>query len=188
MDEQESELPVTQMPTIKQDPSVAAHATANDVRDAHPVPQSIVDDIDERFTLDYALADIQAIAGAGLDLEDLGATHIETREGLAYYTATSDVFYRLAARAADEYNSRIEVDRIATVAEAHTRTYLRAMHDYDGDFDGREATLCNALNDPRPAEGAVTHETEPEDGHYGYVDARGLVVEPGTHTDTDADE
>lgn len=107
----------------------------------------------------------------------------------------------------------VEIEDAADLAEAHTRQYLKDVHGYEGDFGGqvpnesidkighsegapeasshsedgrdgakgseiREPTLCNAQNDAH-----WLRDEEPEDAYYAFTDARGLVIEEGTHVE-----
>jgi len=160
--------------------------------------------------IEYDLAAIQAVAVREIlpydsDVErwitchpqpdDLDLYPVENgrdREGtLHYYQAQSASFYDLLAMVHERYGHYIEVEHVEDIVEVHTRQFLRDVHGYEGDFGGqvpndsidkvREPTLSNAYNDPKPGEGVVNWDTEPENGHYSFTDARGLVIEEGTH-------
>lgn len=121
-----------------------------------------------------------------------------------YYQVSSRSFYELLSIAYQKYDGvRIEVENVADIVEAHTRQYLKDVHGYEGDFGNpsisdsageqsepdfggqvandsidklHEPTLCNAQNDAH-----WLRDEMPDDTHYVYTDARGFVVEEGTH-------
>lgn len=174
---------VTPMPTVVQDPYIRDNSKADSVMGAHPVSEEIVETIESRaFTLAFDLAAIQAIAdGTDILAESQSARLLKETEDLQYYQVDSGVFYRLAAAADMEYDTYIQVEDLQALMEAQTRHFLKDMHGFDGEFENTE-TLCDVYNSPSVQEGAVCHETEPEDAHYGFVDSRGLVVSKGTHS------
>lgn len=176
----------SEFPIVKQEPYLVDHADAKHIDEAHPLSTAIVNEATTRpETLPAELAAIQAVADKHID--ELGTPTLVDSDGTTeYYYATSDTFYRLATRVRDTYASTyISIDRLHAIVAAHTRQFLADLHGYDGDFGGHEPTLCNALNEPSVQEGAVRNETVPDDVRYGFVDARGLVVERGTHTGAD---
>lgn len=131
------------------------------------------------------------------------------RDGtLHYYQVQSGTFYDILAMVDQQYEHRIAVENVEDIVEVHTRQFLRDVHGYEGYFGNpsisdsageqsepdscgqvpndsidrvREPTLSNAYNDPKPGEGVVNRDNEPENAHYGFTDSRGLVVEEGTH-------
>lgn len=110
---------------------------------------------------------------------------------LHYYQAQSATFYDLLSMVHEQYDHYVQVEDIEDIVEVHTRQYLRDVHGYEGDFGGqvpndsidkmREPTLCNAHNDPTPYEGVIDADSRPDNANYGFIDARGLVIEEGTH-------
>lgn len=173
----------TPMPTMVQDPYIQDNQLADSVRNAHPVEEATIETVvgDVVPTLEFDLAAIQAVAD-GLDIltDDESVQLITEQDGVQYYQVDSATFYRLAAAVNDEYETYIEVEALLNVMEAHTRQFLESVHGFDGDFE-HDATLCDAYNNPNVREGVVRDETEPEAGHYAFVDSRGLVVKKGTH-------
>lgn len=184
---------VTPMPTIELEQFLEEHQQTSRATDAHPIEDDVLETVGERGSFEFSLAAIQAVADQVIeDIES--ATLVETDGNTAYYNVTSDTFYRLAARTRDIYpKTNIQIERLQSIVDAHTIQFLADLHGYEGDFGGETATggrfkktLCNALNDETPYEGSVRRETEPDEAHYGFVDARGLVVQRGTHSDKEA--
>jgi len=186
------EIPTAQMPTVVQEQYIQEHAYANDARDAHPIDEDILKDVCDSkmgpILIEYDLALIQAIAVREIlpfncDTE----SWIERQGDMHYYQAQSVTFYDLLTMAHQRYdNAYVEIEDAAELAEVHTRQYLRDVHGYEGDFGGQVAnpsidkthapTLCSAQNDEHRL-----RDEEPEDAHYAFTDARGLVIEEGTH-------
>lgn len=205
------EIPTTQMPTIVQEQYIQEHAYANDARDAHPIDEDILKDVCDSkmgpILIEYDLALIQAIAVCEiLPFNSDTETWIERQDDMHYYQAQSVTFYDLLSMAHRRYdNAYVEVEDAADLAEVHTRQYLRDVHGYEGDFGNQsisdsageqsepdfggqvansgvdkehDPTLCSAQNDDHRL-----RDEEPEDAHYAFTDARGLVIEEGTHAE-----
>ena len=183
------DIPVTPMPKIVQEEYIQEHTYASEARDAHPIDQDILQDVCDSkmgpILIDFDLALIQAVAiREVLPYDCETETWIEQDGDMHYYQAQSVSFYDLLSMAYQRYDSaRVEIEDAADLAEAHTRQYLRDVHGYEGDFGGTKATggpweptLCNAQNDDHSL-----RDAEPEDAHYAFTDARGLVIQAGTH-------
>jgi len=186
------DIPVTRMPKIVQEEYIQEHTYASEARDAHPIDQDILQDVCDSkmgpILIDFDLALIQAVAiREVLPYDCETETWIEQDGDMHYYQAQSVTFYDLLSMAHRRYdNAYVEIEDAAELAEAHTRQYLRDVHGYEGDFGGQvanpsvdkehEPTLCNAQNDDHSL-----RDEEPENAHYGFTDARGLVIEEGTH-------
>jgi hypothetical protein len=186
------EIPVAEMPTMIQEEYIDEHTYADDPSNAHPIDDDILIDVCDTkmgpILIEYDLALIQAIAVREiLPYNCETEIWIEQCDGMHYYQAQSVTFYDLLSMAYQRYDhARVEIEDAADLAEAHTRQYLRDVHGYEGDFGGqvpndsidkvREPTLCSAQNDAH-----WLRDEEPEDAHYAFTDARGLVIEEGTH-------
>lgn len=174
---------MTEMPTLASEPWIDEHKYAKYHHEAHPIDDGVVETAAGRLQNLVAcdLSAVQSIA-AQVDLPDSASARlVEEETGIRYYQVDSSVFYQLLAAAVRYYDAHIEIERAAAIADAHTIQFAADVHGYEGDFEGEDCTLCNALNDGTTTEGAITSEVEPEEAHYGFVDSRGLVVEAGTH-------
>lgn len=177
----------TQMPTFKQEEYLAEHQHTDRVDEAHPITDTIIDMLDVKMvgTLPFALAAVQAIADTAESFEDeFSATRrLQETEEKIYYQVASQTYYQLCVKAYEQYESEYtKVEQLANVMEVHTHQLLADLHNYEGDFDGHNPTLCNAYNHDSPQDGAVTSQEEPENGHYGFVDSRGFILIKNTHT------
>lgn len=182
----------TPMPTIRLEEWMQKHKHTDNHRAGHPIDNERLEDSIRGSLQHINLSLVQAVL-AKTDLlenrdDQSSIKKIHETDDAEYYQVTSSVFYQILARGYEMYNFDVEVEELQTLVDAHTEQYLADMHDYTGDFGGEtatgrqyEKTLCNALNDGKPTEGKVSGSTEPEDAHYGYTDARGLVVQKDTH-------
>lgn len=183
------EIDPTPMPTFEQDPYVAEHKKTDLADDAHPIDDDVISSVvgtkHGSALIHFDLAALQAVAVREVptNREDW----VAERSGNVYYRTTSQSFYELLALLVTYYpDVHIEIENAADLVEAHTRQFLKDVHGYEGDFGGAtpggpegntfDPTLCSAMNDSD-----IVREQEPESTDYGFVDARGLVVEQDTH-------
>lgn len=174
----------TPMPTIKQNPCVSEHNSATRVDEAHPIDEHFKDDIDGSVSMviDFSLAALQAVA----DVTEIDGQIVEETEDLIYYKVTSGEFYRLLGIVAENYDVNTPVEEARPIVELHTKQLLSDIHDYEGDFDEGDITLCNAMNDPTPYDGKITDDKLPEGIRYGYIDSRGFVVQKDSHSESNS--
>lgn len=200
---------ITQMPTLTLEQFLEEHKHTSDPREAHPIDEDILHEVCDSkmgpILIEYDLAAIQAVAVREIlpydnddeswitchpqsdDVDLYPVSNERDCEGtLHYYQSQSSTFYFLLTMVKQRYDHYVEVEHVEDLVEVHTRQYLRDVHGYEGDFGGqvpnedidkvREPTLCNAQND-NPA----LRDEEPDNAHYAFTDARGLVIEEGTH-------
>jgi hypothetical protein len=135
----------------------------------------------------FDLAAVQAVGDVHREkLFDAVLVDEKTESGRTteYYYCTSQTFYEIARMARDAFDVAIEVENVRTIADLHTEQFLDDLYDYEFDMDSVAPvtrTVCTAMNDDTPYSGRVTQYDEPDGANYGYVDARGLVIERGTH-------
>lgn len=169
------------MPVGIMNQTVKDHKHTSMVADAHPLAESTTSEVGESSLIHFSLAAIQAVADQFIDQID-EVILVDTIGDKEYYWAKSSVFAHLDVLVNETYDSEnLSIEQLQTVVDGHTIQFLSDLHEYEGDFKGRERTLSNALNDPKSYEGAVTREAVPEGVQYGFVDARGLLVQRGTH-------
>lgn len=188
-DEDENEfIQPTPMPTIVQEEFMEAHRDTNRVDEAHPIDKETIERLDARTvgSMPFTLAALQAVADTADSFEEEynNVRLLEETDDTLYYQVASQTFYQLCVDAYEQYEGHYtEIEKLTQVMEVHTRQLLTDLHGYEEDFDGREPTLCNAYNHDSPQDGAITMDDEPENGHYGFVDARGFIVTKNTHTE-----
>lgn len=161
----------TPMPTAKQNRCIEEHKYAGLAHEAHPI-RSVPEII-----LNFPLAAIQAVAATETPEE---WTKVLETEDLVYYRVTSPSFYRLLNQAAEDYDTKIEVEQVQTIVDLHTRQFLQDVHGFTAVDELAKVTLCDAMNHSR--DDSVTFEDVPREHGYGYVDARGLIVQKDTHS------
>lgn len=173
----------TPMPTMTQNPCVKEHKNASRVDEAHPISEGLIEEQEGlHMTIDYSLAALQGAA----DKNNIQGDVVEETSDAIYYKVTSGEFYRLFSLAFDEFEVNMPVEESQLIVELHTKQFLSDVHGYEGDFEGKDITLCNAMNDPTPYEGPVTDDKLPEGMRYGYVDSRGLIVQKNTHSESNS--
>lgn len=177
---------------LDQEQYITEHAYADNASEAHPIDSDVLHEVCDTkmgpVLLEYDLALIQAVAVREvLPYHCDHETWIERAGDLHYYQVQSRTFYDLITMAHQRYDTQyIEIEDAPDIVEAHTRQYLKDVHGYEGDFGGQvsndgidaeyDPTLCSAQNDAH-----WLRDEEPESAHYAFMDARGLVIEEGTH-------
>lgn len=160
----------TPMPTAKQNPCIEEHKYATRAQEAHPI-RSVPEII-----LHFPLSAIQAVAVKETPEDWIPV--LET-EDLVYYRVTSPSFYGLLRQASEDYETKIEVEQVQTIVDLHTRQFLQDVHGFTDVDELPRVTLCDAMNHSQ--DDSVSFEDVPREHGYGYVDARGLIVQKDTH-------
>lgn len=192
--EENETIPNNNMPTFKIAEWVKNHSSASTHSEAHPIDEDLISDNMSDLLQHSNLSVIQAVLSTTDILQKFeekdNITKIEETDSHIYYQVDSAAFYSIFAKASELYNARIEIEQGERIVDLHTMQFLYDLYNYTGDFGGQTGrdndetfneTLCNALNDPKPSEGCINQENEPENAHYAYIDSRGLVFEKGTH-------
>lgn len=188
---------VDPMPRLTPEAWDRDHKDSGTIDETHPINADISEEEMDSVMLELQLGKLQGAIDQLSALERIPEdkrTLIAETDELEYYQVRSNVFYELLVYSDRRYDSYTRAEFVVPIINAHTRQFLRDLYQYEGEFGGLNAhgeqyrkTLCNALNDPTPTEGRITNDTEPEEAHYGFVDARGLVVQKDSHEPIDSD-
>lgn len=167
------------MPICEIEPYIEDHPYADSVEEAHPIDDDIIATVSDKklgpYLLHYQLAMVQHVAPELIT--DRDGDGVTFARGVGYdrqYVTDSGMFYHILSRIADRIDDYITVEFARPIVDAHTKQYVRNVHsvEYDQAVDMDEVTLCHAMN-----EAGISEDELPFDHKYGFIDARGLVVE-----------